>query len=193
MKSSWGRILFLSLGLSVSGAAEGAIIVTGFPATIQDAVDLALGNADTADIIRVLPGTYNEHVVVDFTGSNQKILNIEGINAGAHVISDGIEFKDARLVTLFNFTVDSTHGDGDAAIQVTDCDGFAALACKGVSGDDGGIDAKDSFEVIVSGCKFSGMNESMASDSGYGVRIRGLTDHEVKNSTFAENELRGVW
>ncbi|MBK6940127.1 MAG: right-handed parallel beta-helix repeat-containing protein [Planctomycetes bacterium] len=196
MKSSWGALPVLSLmwmALGVAPLASGAIIVTGFPAKIQDAVDLALSNADPADIIRVLPGTYSEHVVIDFTGTNQTILNLEGTGNGNHVITDGVEVVDARLVTLFNFTVDSNHGDGDAAIFVDNTVGFAALSCRGVAGDDGGLDVEDTFEIIVSNCIFSGMNESVAADSGYGVRIRGRTDHEVKNSTFSSNEFRAIW
>lgn len=193
MKSSWGFFVLVLSVLGVTRSAPGAIIVTGFPAKIQDAVDLALSNGDTADIIRVLPGTYNEHVVIDFSGTNQAILNLEGTGNGNHVISDGVEVIDARLVTLFNFTVDSNHGDGDAAIFVDNTTGFAAISCRGVAGDDGGLDVEDTFEVIVSNCIFSGMDESVAADSGYGLRIRGRTDHEVKNSTFTGNEFRAIW
>ncbi len=170
--------------------ALGDTFVVAPPFTIQNAVNLALVNASTTDIILVHPGTYAETVTVDYTGSNQKALLIERAQQSRPKITKGVLIKDSRLVTFSGFRVDSTHDDGVAAIRILDCTSVAVVDCEGTAGDDGGVSAVDTWEVVVGESDFSGMSDD--GGGGIGVEILGRRAHEIRNSSMDGNDKEGI-
>ncbi len=173
-------------GLSTASRASAAQFVVSPPASIQDAVNFALAGSDVFDVIFVNPGTYDEAVTIDFTGTTQIGLIIARNTSVQPKVSGGITVQDARLVSLLGLKVDSSHGDSNAAITLRRVTGVAIADCRGFAGDAGGVDADDCYEVIVDGCEFSGM-------TNYGVRITGRCGHEVKKSTTNDNDNIGIW
>ncbi|MBI4879293.1 MAG: right-handed parallel beta-helix repeat-containing protein [Planctomycetes bacterium] len=183
-------LLAAALLLWAGGEARGDTFVVAPPFTIQNAVDLALANTSTTDAILVHPGTYPEAVLVDYTGSNQEALLIARAVSARPKITKGVLIRDSRLVTLSGFRVDSTHDDGVAAIRILDCTSVAVVDCQGTPGDDGGVSAINTFEVVVGESDFSGMKDD--GGGGIGVEILDRCAHEVRNSTTSGNDKEGL-
>lgn len=161
------------------------------PFSLQDSVGFALSNLDKTDTIFVNPGNYNEKIVIDFTGTNQTALFIVRNTATAPTIKGGIEIKNARLVTIEGFKIESDQADAQAAVKIDATVGAAIVDCAVKAGDFGGVDATDTFEVIVNQCTMSGMDMN-GGDGGFGVRIRGACAHKILASKFNDEEARGV-
>lgn len=176
--------------LTLAWSARADEFVVAPPASLQTVVDLAKINSDPFDVIFVNPGLYDESVTIDFTGSNQEGLAIVRNAKQRPTITGGVLVKDARLVTLGGFRVDSQHGDGVAAVRIRTSTGVAIVDCVGFVGDDGGVDADDTYEVIVEDCNFSDMTGGGA---GYGVRIIGRCGHQVRKTIVDGNGHRGLW
>lgn len=170
-----------------------AEIIVGPPFLIQDAVNLALANGDAGDVIFVNPGVYSETVTIDFGATNQKALTITRSTNKRPEVLGGFRIDDSRLVTLFGLKVFSPNGDGVAAIDVRDSTGVAVIDCVAGSGDDGGLDCDDTYEVIVDECTFSGMQKHGNSDMGFGVRIQDRSCHQVYDTVAEDNQGDGFF
>lgn len=184
------RVLPVLIALVLCGAARGAVLTVGPSQSIQTAIDLLMINSDSFDTIRVAPGTYNESLLIDFSGTNQVGLTIVRLQNQRPVITGGILVRDAFQVTLSGLRVDSNHGDQLAAIRVRDSSAVAIDRCSGFPGDDGGLDAQDSFEIVVLSSDFVGMNDT-AGQGGYGVQIVGGCAHFLNSVDASGNETVG--
>jgi hypothetical protein len=109
------------------------------------------------------------------------------------VITGGVRIEGSRLVTFDGFDIRSSLADSQAAAQVSDSVGAAFVLCKFPGNDFGGVDAQDTFEVVVNGCEFAGMDEDSQGGGGFGVRIRGQRGHRVLASKFGSDEGRSIW
>jgi len=154
--------------------------------SFQEAVDELLSNGDPVDALFVKPGFYDESVVIDFAGTGQESLAIIRTTTPRPRVAGGIEVKNGRLVTFVGIEFDSPHGDGKAALRISDSHAVYVEDCAAVAGDDGGVGAIDSSEVRVSGGSFGKM-------TGDGVRIVGGTSHLVKNVKLKKNAGAGLW
>lgn len=172
-----------------AGQATGAVFIVAPPFSIQVIVDTALLNGDPFDTILCQPGVYREMVTVDFTGTIQEGLVIAKNTSQKPKVTEGFLIRDSRLVTINGFRIDSDHGDDLAAVRIRTSTAVAIVNCNGFPGDDGGVDATDTFEVVVDRCDFSGMNGG----DGIGVRIEGLGCHLVDDTYTDANAGYGVW
>ncbi|MFG0317186.1 MAG: right-handed parallel beta-helix repeat-containing protein [Planctomycetota bacterium JB042] len=170
--------------------ARADVITVGPSQDIQDAIDLLMINSDPTDTVRIAPGTYAESLVIDFSGTNQTGLTIVRDQNQRPIITGGILVRDAFRVTLYGLRVDSPHGDGNAAIRVRDSSAVSVERCSGFAGDDGGLDASDSFEIVVLDSDFVGMDET-GGEGGIGVRIDGGCAHYLDDVVASSNEAIG--
>ena len=187
------HVLLVAALLACTPAARAANLVVGPGGSIQDAVDVAMANNDKIDVIAVLPDIYDEAVVIDYSGSNQEFLTIGRADSFRPIITGGITIEDARLVTVFGFEVGSNQGDGKAAIVIEDTTGAAIIDCVVQPGDDGGIDATGTYEVIVESCKVNGMLTHGDDQMGFGVKIVGRACHEIRDTKAKDNATKGLW
>jgi hypothetical protein len=176
-----------------SELAHGANFLVTPPFKIQQAVDAALASGDTSDVIFVNPGTYDEEVVVDAGGNAQKVLYLVRNTASRPVITQGIRIIDSRLVTFDGFDIRSDQSDSQAAVRIDGTTGAALVQCVFPAGDFGGVDALDTYEVVVNACTFGGMDEDANGNGGFGVRVRGKTGHRILSSKFGSDEGRSIW
>jgi parallel beta-helix repeat protein len=174
-------------------AAHGANFVVTQPFKIQAAIDAALASGDVADVIFVNPGIYDEALVIDFSGTSQESLYLIHNTSVRPVVSGGITIRDSRIVTIDGFAIRSSKADTQAAAIVRDTIGAAFVQCVFDDGDFGGIDAADSFEIVVNDCTFGSMDESVGGSGGYGVKIVGGCGHRVLSSDFKDDEGRSIW
>ena len=194
MKNPACRLLLSAvLALLAPGSLRADTFVVAPPFSLQSVVNAALANGSANDTIRVQPGTYPEMVTIDYsagTGAAQNSLTIVRNTNTRPKVSFGFLIRDSRLVTIAGFKVDSTHDDGDAQIRIRNSVGVAIVDCLGFTGDDGGVDANTSFEVIVRDCTFSGMESSPG--TGIGVFIEDLCSHTVQNTLTEGNASWGI-
>ncbi len=163
------------------------------PVKIQAAINAALASGDTEDTIFVNPGVYDEAITIDFSGTTQQFLYIIHNTTVRPIITQGVTVRDARLVTLDGFEVRSSHADNAAAAIVRDTVGAAFVQCVFAGGDFGGVDADDSYEVVVNDCSFGPMDQNVSDEGGFGVRIEGRSGHRVLSSDFKDDEGRSIW
>lgn len=179
-------------GFAISHADAANFVVTP-PFKIQQAIDAALASPDDEDVIFVNPGLYDESLTVDFTGTNQSLLYLIHNTSVRPVIAGGVTIRDSRLVTFDGFEIRSSKTDSQAAAIVRDSVGAAFVQCVFASGDFGGVDATDSFEVVINACQFGAMDEDGSGAGGFGARIRGMCAHRILDSSFGDDEGRGIW
>jgi len=177
----------------VAPSLQAANFVVTPPFKIQQAVAAALASADEEDIIFVNPGTYDEEVIVDFTGTNQTLLYFAHNTSVRPLITGGVRIENSRLVTFDGFAIRSSKTDTKAAAVVSDTVGAAFVQCIFDGGDFGGIDADNSFEIVVNTCQFGPMDESASDTGGFGVRIQGLCGHKITDCSFEDDEGRSIW
>lgn len=191
----FARCTFFHAGLALSSlaTADAANFVVTPPFKIQQAIDAALASPDDEDVIFVNPGLYDEALTIDFTGTNQTFLYLIHNTNVRPVIARGITIRDSRLVTVDGFEIRSDKTDSQAAAIVRDTVGAAFVQCVFAAGDFGGVDATDSFEVVVNACAFGAMDEDGSNAGGFGVRIRGLCGHRILDSSFEDDEGRSIW
>lgn len=163
------------------------------PQSLNQAIQAALQNGDADDVILVQPGEIEEKVTVDYSGSNQNALSIVKMEKNRPVITGGLSIKNARKLLVDGFRVHSEIDDGIAAITVADSAAVQIVDCRGKAQDDGGLDATNSFEIVVDRCVFSAMGTYDPNEIGYGIRIRGLCGHLVRNCEIGGNTYRGIW
>ncbi|MFH0946823.1 MAG: right-handed parallel beta-helix repeat-containing protein [Planctomycetota bacterium] len=194
MKTSIRRFLLPAvLSLTAPGSLLADTFVVAPPFSLQSVVNAALANSDPHDTIRAQPGTYAEMVTIDYTtgtGAAQESLTIIRNTSTRPKVSLGFLIRDSRLVTISGFKVDSVHDDGTAQIRIRDSVGVAIVDCIGVTGDDGGVDANTTFEVIVDKCVFSGMEATPG--TGIGVFIEDTCSHMVRDTFTEGNESWGI-
>lgn len=189
----WTRLLFVALVAAAPAAARAEILILKPPLSLNLVVKKALQNGDAEDVILVYPGTIPEKVVIDYTGTTQTALTIVKAEKNRPVIDGGLEIRNARKVRVEGFRVHSEPNDGVAAIMIRDSAAVTLVDCRGKAQDDGGVDAADSFEVVVERCKFDAMGTWEPNDSGYGVKIIGKCGHVVRDCDIAGNTFRGIW
>ncbi|MFG0316739.1 MAG: right-handed parallel beta-helix repeat-containing protein [Planctomycetota bacterium JB042] len=180
------------LALVVAAPAPAASYEVKPPLKIQDAVDAALANGDAVDVIFVQPGTYDEAVSIDYAlAPGQTSLSLVRTKFPRPEITGGLVVKDARLVSIVGFRIDSPHGDGLSAVRIVGSQAVTIAHCVGTPGDDGGVHATGSVRVTVDGGQWASMLTS-GGGSGDGVRIVGGCDHVVRGSETKNNKGVGV-
>lgn len=192
MRRSASILIVLPILAATIGDTLAANYVVTPPQKIQQAIDLALTNGDKEDVIFVNPGVYDESLDIDYGSSIQTLLYIVHNTNLAPTITGGVTIQDSSLVTLDGFSIRSSFGDTNAAVRISNTVGAAIVQCQFAAGDFGGVDASNSYEVVVNTCKFGAMEQS-GGQGGFGVRILGRCAHRVLDCTFKGDEGRSVW
>jgi hypothetical protein len=191
--------LAASLALLVCGdaARAGSITVgSGGIATIQQAIDAALANADVADTINIPAGLYTEGVYISLTGTpTQTSLTLQRSGKGQVLIKgdavrpNAVQIQDASGIVLKNLVVMS-HSPSDGGEPAVDIGGASTNIVldnvDGISGDDNGIvvAGTTTLGVLLKKCDFPGMTDVAFSLDGNAHTLDGCTANAAGNNAF---------
>lgn len=193
MRQARNQLAWIVFAMALSAASASAeVYVVRPPARIQTAIDLALGNSDVQDTIFVREGTYPESLLIDFSGTGQKSLQLARQSLKSPLVSGGMTILDARLVSVIGLQFDSIHDDDLAAVNILNSTAITLSRCRGTPGDDIGVDVVDSVEVTIDRGSFGGMRRR-SGGGGIGVRITGGCGHKVNDVNLERNSWYGLW
>ncbi len=169
--------------LAGSGFAEKITVGTGGIDTVQQAVDVATGNADPIDTILIPKGTYVESVVVNLQGVVQDKLIMRKTGKGkvtirsANTNQAALRLQNAKHVEISNLTLDS--GNAADSVSALFIDGqsedIQVDHVNGVAGDDIGVLV---FGGLILGVRFNACDFSDM--VGVGFILDGL-GHELND------------
>lgn len=191
------RAAVLALAYGGVIAQAGTITVgSGGITTIQQAIDAALANADTADTINIPAGNYTESLYISLTGTpTQASLALQRSGKGVVQITgttadkNAVRIQDARGITLKNLVVKSfsaTDGD-EPAVEIGGVSSNIVLeGVNGVAGDDVGVvvSGTTTSGVLLKKCDFSGMTKVAFSIDGNAHTIDGCVADNVGANAF---------
>ena len=180
------------LALAAPADAAKLTVGQGGLATIQDAVDAALLNADPADTILVPAGDYVETVVVAFGVSGQESLSIRRQGKGAVNLTGAtgpaLRLNGAWNVAVEDLTLTSSSAlDGIPALLIDGSSRDATFRnVRGAAGDDVGVAVFGSGTVGVTmiDCDFSGMASVGFQLDGVGHRLVGCVADQCAFNAF---------
>lgn len=193
----WLRTAVLVFACGGAAAEAGTITVgSGGITTIQQAIDAALANADTADTINIPSGVYTESLYISLTGTpTQASLALQRSGkgqvqiVGTAVDKNAIRIQDARGITLKNLVVKSfsaTDGD-EPAVEIGGVTSNIVLdGVNGVAGDDVGVvvSGTTTSGVLLKKCDFSGMTKVAFSIDGNAHTLDACVADNVGNNAF---------
>lgn len=178
--------------LALPARAEKLTVGEGGLATIQDAVDAALANADAVDTVFVPGGTFEESVVVSFAAApTQELLTIRHTGGGTTRIkgaaaSPALTLQDVDGVVLRDLELESGGLDNVPALLINGTSREVEVQdVAGVPGDDHGVETTaGTFGIGFDGCDFSAM-------LGRGFTIDGVS-HTLDGCRASSCGLNGL-